>query len=51
MSVSASGQGGFPLRVAPEDSESLLLEAVAEEFTTGQRGPMKGWLRINPVRR
>jgi len=48
MSVSASGQGGLLVRVDPDQTDALLREPGAEEFDMGGRGPMKGWLRINP---
>ena len=49
MSVAASGQGGLLVRVDPEQSGKLLGEPGAEEFQMGGRGPMKGWLRVNPT--
>ena len=48
MSVSASGSGGLLVRVDPADSDALLAEPGAEEFSMGGRGPMKGWLRVEP---
>jgi TfoX/Sxy family transcriptional regulator of competence genes len=48
MSVAASGQGGMLVRVDPDDTDELLGEPGAEEFDMGGRGPMKGWLRVNP---
>ena len=48
MSVAASGQGGLLVRVDPGDTDDLLAEPGAEEFDMGGRGPMKGWLRVNP---
>ena len=48
MSVAASGGGGILVRVDPDATEELLEEAGAEEFEMGGRGPMKGWLRVNP---
>ena len=48
MSVSASGSGGILVRVDPADTDVLLEEPGAEEFTMGGRGPMKGWLRVAP---
>ena len=48
MSVSASGQGGLLVRVDPEETDALLTEPGAEEFEMGNRGPMKGWLRVRP---
>ncbi|HET6907770.1 MAG TPA: TfoX/Sxy family protein [Mycobacteriales bacterium] len=49
MSVSASGQGGLLVRVDPDQTDALLREPGAEEFDMGGRGPMKGWLRVNPT--
>lgn len=48
MSVSASGQGGLLVRVDPDQTDALLREPGAQEFDMGGRGPMKGWLRVNP---
>jgi TfoX/Sxy family transcriptional regulator of competence genes len=48
MSVSASGQGGLLVRVDPDETGALLAEPGAEEFEMGNRGPMKGWLRVRP---
>lgn len=48
MSVSASGQGGLLVRVDPDETDALLAEPGAEEFAMGNRGPMKGWLRVRP---
>jgi TfoX/Sxy family transcriptional regulator of competence genes len=48
MSVAASGQGGLLVRVDPAATGDLLAEPGAEEFDMGGRGPMKGWLRVNP---
>jgi TfoX/Sxy family transcriptional regulator of competence genes len=48
MSVAASGQGGLLVRVDPDQTDKLLREAGAEEFDMGGRGPMKGWLRVDP---
>jgi hypothetical protein len=45
MSVSASGRGGLLLRVAPEETESLLTKPHAGPFE--MRGKtMDGWLRV-----
>jgi TfoX/Sxy family transcriptional regulator of competence genes len=46
MSVAASGQGGLMVRVDADDTETLLREPGAQEFEMGERGPMKGWLRV-----
>ena len=48
MSVAASGGGGLLVRVDPADNDTLLAEPGAEEFAMGGRGPMKGWLRVEP---
>jgi TfoX/Sxy family transcriptional regulator of competence genes len=48
MSVAASGQGGLMVRVDPSVADELLAEPGAEEFEMGERGPMKGWLRVSP---
>jgi hypothetical protein len=48
LCVSASGQGGLLVRVAPEDSDTLLAEPGAELMQMGRRAPMAGWLRIAP---
>jgi TfoX/Sxy family transcriptional regulator of competence genes len=48
MSVSVSGQGGLLVRVDPDQTEALLAEPGAEEFSMGNRGPMNGWLRVRP---
>jgi len=49
MSVAASGSGGILVRVDPAESDALLAEPGAEEFAMGGRGPMKGWLRVEPT--
>ena len=48
LCVSASGQGGLLVRVAPADSDTLLAESGAELMQMGRRAPMAGWLRIAP---
>jgi TfoX/Sxy family transcriptional regulator of competence genes len=48
MSVAASGQGGLLVRHDPKDADKFLKEAGAAEFDMGGRGPMKGWLRVDP---
>ena len=48
MSVAASGGGGLLVRVDPEQSDALLAEPGAQEFAMGGRGPMKGWLHVEP---
>ena len=45
MSVAASGQGGLMVRVAPEDTETLLAEPHAEPMEMRGRA-MQGWLRV-----
>ncbi len=47
MSVSASGQGGLLLRVAPEETEALLTKPHAAPFEMRGR-TMDGWLRVDP---
>ena len=46
MSVAASGQGGLMVRVAPEDTDSLLEEPHTRPFEMRGR-PMDGWLRVD----
>jgi TfoX/Sxy family transcriptional regulator of competence genes len=48
MSVSASGQGGLLVRVAPADSDALLEEPGAALMQMGSRPPMAGWIRVSP---
>ena len=47
MSVSASGQGGLLLHVAPEETEALLAKPHAAPFEMRGR-TMDGWLRVDP---
>ena len=47
MSVSASGQGGLLLHVAPEHTEELLARPHAAPFEMRGR-EMTGWLRVAP---
>jgi hypothetical protein len=47
MSVSASGQGGLLLHVAPEETEALLAKPHATPFEMRGR-TMDGWLRVEP---
>ena len=47
MSVAASGQGGLMVRVAPEDTETLLGKPHARPFEMRGR-EMQGWLRVDP---
>lgn len=47
MSVAVSGQGGLMVRVDPGLTEALLEQPGAGEFEMGNRGPMKGWLRVD----
>ena len=49
MSVAASGGGGLLVRVDPAENDALLAEPGAQEFAMGGRGPMKGWLRVDPA--
>jgi hypothetical protein len=46
MSVAASGQGGLMVRVAPEDTETLVGEPHARPFEMRGRA-MRGWLRVD----
>ena len=48
LSVSASGQGGLLVRVAPADSDALLDEPGAALMQMGTRPPMAGWIRVAP---
>ena len=48
LSVSASGQGGMLVRVAPADSEALLDEPGTALMQMGNRPPMEGWIRVAP---
>jgi hypothetical protein len=48
LSVSASGQGGMLVRVAPADSDALLEEPGAALMQMSNRPPMRGWLHIAP---
>jgi hypothetical protein len=45
MSVSASGQGGLMVRVAPEDTDALLKKPHTAPMVMRGR-PMEGWLRV-----
>jgi TfoX/Sxy family transcriptional regulator of competence genes len=47
MSVAASGQGGLMVRVDPALTTELLAQPGVTEFEMGNRGPMKGWLRVS----
>lgn len=47
MSVGASGQGGLMVRVAPEETETLLSKPHARPLEMRGR-PMQGWLRVDP---
>ncbi|HEX8741965.1 MAG TPA: TfoX/Sxy family protein [Thermoleophilaceae bacterium] len=46
MAVAASGQGGLIVRVAPEETETLLAEPHAQPFEMRGR-QMSGWLRVD----
>lgn len=48
LSVSASGQGGMLVRVAPADSDALLDEPGVSLMQMTNRPPMDGWLRVAP---
>jgi TfoX/Sxy family transcriptional regulator of competence genes len=45
MSVSASGQGGLMLRVAPDDTEALVAKPHASRMVMRGR-EMDGWIRV-----
>ncbi len=47
MSVSASGQGGLLLHVAPDETDQLLSKPHAHPFEMRGR-VMQGWLRVDP---
>jgi len=47
MAVSASGQGGLMVRVAPEETEALTVKPHARPFEMRGR-EMAGWLRVDP---
>lgn len=47
MSVAVSGKGGLMVRIDPDQAEALLDEPGAGAFEMGNRGPMKGWLRVD----
>jgi len=46
MAVSASGQGGLLLRIAPAETESLISEPHVRRFEMRGR-EMDGWLRVD----
>ncbi len=45
MAISASGQGGALVRVAPEDSDRLV-DSTTAELAVMRGQPMPGWLRV-----
>lgn len=47
MSISASGQGGLLLRLAPEQADVLLNEPHAQPLVMRGRA-MQGWMRVTP---
>lgn len=47
MAVSASGQGGLLLRVAPDDTDSVVREDGVTRFEMRGRA-MDGWVRVDP---
>ena len=47
MSVAVSGQGGLMVRVALEDTESLVSKPHCRPFEMRGRA-MRGWLRVDP---
>jgi TfoX/Sxy family transcriptional regulator of competence genes len=46
MAVAASGQGGLMVRVAPEDTDTLLAKPHVRPFEMRGR-EMQGWLRVD----
>ncbi len=46
MAVSASGQGGLLVRVAPDQTDALVAKPHAEPFVMRGR-EMQGWLRVD----
>ena len=46
MAVSASGQGGLLVRVAPDETDALLAKPHAQTFEMRGRA-MQGWLRVD----
>jgi TfoX N-terminal domain len=47
MAISASGQGGVLVRVAPERSDDLV-DTTNATIAVMQGRPMPGWLRVGP---
>jgi hypothetical protein len=47
MAVSASGQGGVLVHVAPDECDRLLAATDAQPMVMGGRS-MRGWLRVAP---
>ncbi|MGC4111057.1 MAG: TfoX/Sxy family protein [Nocardioides sp.] len=48
LAVAASGRSGLLVRVDPADHDGLLAEPGAAPMEMGGRGPMVGWLRVDP---
>ena len=46
MSVAASGQGGLPVRVDPDEGDELVARTPAEPMVMRGRA-MSGWLRVD----
>jgi TfoX-like protein len=46
LAVAASGRGGLMVRVAPEDTETLLRRTHVEPMVMAGR-PVRGWLRVS----
>ncbi len=48
LGVSASGQGGMLVRVAPAESDALLDEPGASLMQMSNRPPIDGWIHVAP---
>ena len=46
LAIAASGQGGMPVRVEPEDHDAFLAEPGAAPFEMRGKA-MRGWLRVD----
>ena len=47
MAISASGKGGLPLHIDPQETDALLAKPHAQPFEMRGRS-MSGWLRVEP---
>jgi hypothetical protein len=47
MAVGVSGQGGLMVRVAPEETEALVVKPHARPFEMRGR-ELRGWVRVDP---